>query len=160
RRTPDVRPEEVRPDPERPADAQDGRGRVLLGAAAPARNGHAPDDLRDRAGPLDGLRGLPGRLARPGAVQAVQPGGAAAGRPAGPPQEQRRLARPAPAVASTALATPRIDLADRVAACPLRTVPFHHVYLEEAFAPDVYRRLLAALPDLRRYRELRHREAM
>jgi hypothetical protein len=68
--------------------------------------------------------------------------------------------RPAAAVAWTALATPRIDLAERVAACPLRTAPFHHVYIENAFAPDVYRRLLAALPDLRRYRELRHREAM
>lgn len=68
--------------------------------------------------------------------------------------------RPAAAVAPTALAASRIDLADRVAACPLRTAPFPHIYLEEAFAPDVYRRLLAALPDLRRYRELRHRDAM
>ena len=68
--------------------------------------------------------------------------------------------RPAPAEASASLAARRIDLADRVAASPLRTAPFHHVYLKEAFAPDIYRRLLAALPELRRYRELRHREAM
>jgi hypothetical protein len=58
--------------------------------------------------------------------------------------------RPASAEASASLAARRIDLADRVAA----------VDLKEAFVPDIYRRLLAALPELRRYRELRHREAM
>jgi len=43
--------------------------------------------------------------------------------------------RPASAGAAAARATPRIDLADRVAACPLRTKPVHHVYLEEASLP-------------------------
>jgi len=58
------------------------------------------------------------------------------------------------------VAASRIDLAERVAASPLRANPFPHIYIEEAFAPDYYRRLLAHLPDLTRYLELRHREAL
>jgi hypothetical protein len=53
-----------------------------------------------------------------------------------------------------------IDLVGRVAATPLETAPFDHVYLEKLFSPGEYRRLLDHLPETRRYRELTHREAM
>jgi hypothetical protein len=54
----------------------------------------------------------------------------------------------------------RPDLAGRVEATPLETDPFDHVYLENLFPPDEYRRLLDHLPETRRYRELTHREAV
>ena len=53
-----------------------------------------------------------------------------------------------------------IDLVGRVAATPLETAPFVHVYLEQLFPTAEYRRLLDHLPETRRYRELTHREAM
>ncbi len=55
---------------------------------------------------------------------------------------------------------PRIDIAARVEASPLQTVPFEHVYLEGVFPPAYYRRLLDLLPETRRYREFRHQDAM
>jgi hypothetical protein len=54
----------------------------------------------------------------------------------------------------------RTDLAGRVEAIPLETVPFDHLYLQHMFSPDEYRRLLDHLPETRRYRELTHREAV
>ena len=53
-----------------------------------------------------------------------------------------------------------IDLAGRVAATPLETAPFVHLYLEQLFPPAEYRRLLDHLPETRHYRQLTHREAM
>lgn len=55
---------------------------------------------------------------------------------------------------------PPAALVGRVEATPLETAPFDHVYLEDLFPPDYYRRLLEHLPETRRYREMRHREAM
>jgi hypothetical protein len=52
------------------------------------------------------------------------------------------------------------DLVGRVESTPLETAPFDHVYVEDLFPPEYYRRLLDHLPETRRYRELRHREAM
>jgi len=52
------------------------------------------------------------------------------------------------------------ELLARIEASPLETAPFHHIYLDAAFPPASYRRLLDGLPELRRYREFRHREAM
>jgi len=53
-----------------------------------------------------------------------------------------------------------LDIVDRVAASALESAPFDHVYLDHAFSQETYERLLAHLPETRRYRELRHREAM
>src|SRR5262244_2958528 len=52
------------------------------------------------------------------------------------------------------------DLVGRVQSTPLQTAPFDHIYLEDLFPPEFYRRLLDHLPETRRYRELTHREAM
>jgi hypothetical protein len=52
------------------------------------------------------------------------------------------------------------DLVGRVASSALEATPFAHVYLEDLFPAEYYRRLLDHLPETRRYRELRHREAM
>jgi hypothetical protein len=52
------------------------------------------------------------------------------------------------------------EMAARVEASPLHTEPFDHVYVEYAFSASWYRRLLGALPEIRRYREFRHRDAM
>ena len=52
------------------------------------------------------------------------------------------------------------DLAGRIGATPVETVPFEHLYLEHVFPPDEYQRLLDHLPETRRYRELTHREAV
>ena len=54
----------------------------------------------------------------------------------------------------------RTDLVGRVEAAPRETAPIEHVYLENLFPPAEYRRLLDHLPEIRRYRELTHREAM
>jgi len=55
---------------------------------------------------------------------------------------------------------PNADLVGRVASTPLQTAPFDHIYLEDLFPADYYRRMLEHLPETRRYRELTHREAM
>src|SRR5215475_1418413 len=52
------------------------------------------------------------------------------------------------------------EIIARVEASVLHTWPFDHVYLEEFLPPLWYRRLLDALPETRRYREFRHRDAM
>ena len=52
------------------------------------------------------------------------------------------------------------DLAGRIGATPVETVPFEHLYLDQVFPPDEYQRLLDHLPETRRYRELTHREAV
>jgi len=51
-------------------------------------------------------------------------------------------------------------LAERIRAARLETTPFDHICLDEMFPPAYYARLLDLLPETRRYRELRHREAM
>ncbi len=53
-----------------------------------------------------------------------------------------------------------IDLVSRVESSALDSQPFDHVYMEELFAPAYYRRLLDLLPATRRYRELRHKQAV
>jgi hypothetical protein len=63
-------------------------------------------------------------------------------------------------VAATGRRGPNVDLVGRVESAPLQTEPFVHVYLEDLFPPEYYRRLLDHLPETRRYRELTHREAM
>jgi len=63
-------------------------------------------------------------------------------------------------VASSATPDRGPDLGGRVESSALETTPFDHVYLEDLFPPEYYRRLLDHLPETRRYRELRHREAM
>ncbi len=63
-------------------------------------------------------------------------------------------------VATTSTRDPNADLVGRVESTPLQTAPFDHIYLEDLFPPGFYRRLLDHLPETRRYRELRHREAM
>jgi hypothetical protein len=63
-------------------------------------------------------------------------------------------------VASACTREPSADLVGRVESTPLQTAPFDHIYLEDLFSPEFYRRLLDHLPETRRYRELRHREAM
>jgi hypothetical protein len=55
---------------------------------------------------------------------------------------------------------PTTDLAGRIGATPVETVPFEHLYLDQVFPPDEYQRLLDHLPETRRYRELTHREAV
>ena len=62
--------------------------------------------------------------------------------------------------AVTSSTTPIPDLVGRVRSSGLERNPFDHVYLEDLFPPEYYRRLLDHLPETRRYRELRHREAM
>src|SRR5262249_45917111 len=52
------------------------------------------------------------------------------------------------------------EIAARVDAGALSTWPFDHVYLEDVFPPSRYRQLLDALPEIGRYREFRHRDAM
>jgi hypothetical protein len=52
------------------------------------------------------------------------------------------------------------DLAAVIDSTPLQTTPFAHVYVDKAFSPGYYAQLLDRLPDLERYRELSHRDAM
>jgi hypothetical protein len=68
--------------------------------------------------------------------------------------------RAAADVALTGTPGSRTDLVGRVQSSALEMTPFDHVYLEDLFSPEDYRRLLGHLPETRRYRELRHREAM
>lgn len=63
-------------------------------------------------------------------------------------------------VASSGTPDSSTDLVGRVESSALEATPFAHVYLEDLFPPEYYRRLLDHLPETRRYRELRHREAM
>jgi hypothetical protein len=51
------------------------------------------------------------------------------------------------------------EIVARVESSALHTWPFDHVYLDEFVPPSWYRRLLDALPETRRYREFRHRDA-
>ena len=53
-----------------------------------------------------------------------------------------------------------LDLVGRVESSVPESGPCDHVYLEDLFPPAYYRRLLDHLPETRRYRELRHREAV
>lgn len=48
----------------------------------------------------------------------------------------------------------------RIETSPLQTTPFAHIYVDGAFSPTWYRRLLDGLPEIGRYREFRHRDAM
>jgi hypothetical protein len=52
------------------------------------------------------------------------------------------------------------DLAALIEAATLQTAPFAHIYLENVFSPGFYAQLLDRLPELDRYRELSHRDAM
>jgi hypothetical protein len=52
------------------------------------------------------------------------------------------------------------ELVARIASSPLETWPFDHLYLEDFLPPASYRRLLDALPEIGRYREFQHRDAM
>ena len=52
------------------------------------------------------------------------------------------------------------EMLARIEASPLQTAPFDHIYVDGAFSPAPYRRLLEALPEIGRYREFRHRDAM
>ncbi len=52
------------------------------------------------------------------------------------------------------------EMRARIEASPLETMPFDHIYIGETFPPTWYRRLLDALPETRRYREFRHRDAV
>ena len=63
-------------------------------------------------------------------------------------------------VASSGTPDSSTDLVGRVESSALEATPFDHVYLEDLFPPEYYRRLLDHLPETRRYRELTHREAM
>ena len=51
-------------------------------------------------------------------------------------------------------------LVGRVEGSALDPSPFPHSYIERAFPSEYYRRLLDRLPATRRYRELRHRDAL
>jgi len=52
------------------------------------------------------------------------------------------------------------QLAETVARAPLQSEPFEYIYMESAFAPRTYARVLALLPDKRHFHELRHKDAM
>jgi hypothetical protein len=52
------------------------------------------------------------------------------------------------------------ELRARIEAAPLETTPIVHVYVDPAFSPAWYRRLLDGLPAIGRYREFHHRDAM
>ena len=54
----------------------------------------------------------------------------------------------------------RVDLVARIDARPPEAHPFLHLYMEDVFPAEYYRRLLDLLPEQRRYRELTHRDAM
>jgi hypothetical protein len=52
------------------------------------------------------------------------------------------------------------EILARIEASTLETAPFDHIYVDGMFSPATYRRLLDNLPETRRYREFRHRDAM
>jgi hypothetical protein len=62
--------------------------------------------------------------------------------------------------AAPAAADSEVNVLAAVTASPLQSKPFEYIYMEQVFAPDFYRRMLDALPDTRRYRELKHEDAM
>src|SRR5262245_544220 len=64
-----------------------------------------------------------------------------------------------PSPASEALPLSR-HLARVIESARLETTPFDHVYLRDIFPPGFYQTLLARLPETRRYREMRHRQAI
>jgi hypothetical protein len=49
---------------------------------------------------------------------------------------------------------------ERIAAAPLRTEPFAHLYFERVFPEDFYETLLAQLPDASLYEPLYHKDAL
>jgi len=51
-------------------------------------------------------------------------------------------------------------LADAVERSELRHSPFDHIYVDELFDPETYTALLAAVPDVRHFREVAHRDAI
>jgi hypothetical protein len=55
---------------------------------------------------------------------------------------------------------PGPNLAAVVSNARLVTHPFDHIYVEEAFPPEFYQELLSNLPDLSKYHELHHRDAL
>ena len=61
---------------------------------------------------------------------------------------------------ASSTADTRLDLPLRIETAALQTKPFDHIYLRDLFTPAYYATLLAMLPATRRYRELRHRDAM
>jgi len=67
----------------------------------------------------------------------------------------------ASSVAPTPEASPLSQYIVRVVeTVPLETKPFDHIYLREIFPPAFYATLLERLPVTRRYREMRHRQAI
>ena len=52
------------------------------------------------------------------------------------------------------------DLPAKVAATPLRSHPFDHIYMEDVFSPAQYRRMMEAMPATSSFHELRHRDAV
>src|SRR5262245_34330423 len=64
------------------------------------------------------------------------------------------------AMRSDVVPGPGGDIVRCVEASALETKPFDHVYMEGVFPAGYYRQLLDRLPDVRRYRELRNRDAM
>jgi hypothetical protein len=62
--------------------------------------------------------------------------------------------------AASRTADTRLDLAIRIETAALQTKPFDHIYLRDLFTPAYYTTLRAMLPATRRYRELRHRQAI
>ena len=63
-------------------------------------------------------------------------------------------------MAAASTADTRLDLATRIETAALQTKPSDHIYLRDLFTPAYYAKLLAMLPATRRYRELRHRQAI
>jgi len=53
-----------------------------------------------------------------------------------------------------------VDLPARIEASPLQSTPFDHIYVNGIFSAAWYQRVLDSLPEIRRYREFRHRDAM
>jgi hypothetical protein len=51
-------------------------------------------------------------------------------------------------------------LAAAVERAELNHSPFDHIYMDELFDPETYRALLAAVPDVRHFREVAHRDAI
>jgi hypothetical protein len=65
---------------------------------------------------------------------------------------------------TTIAAAERTDLGAEmlasIEAAPRQTTPFDHIYVDGVWSPASYRRILDGLPETRRYREFRHRDAM
>jgi hypothetical protein len=67
----------------------------------------------------------------------------------------RRLLRTAAPATSA-----RVALAARVETAELQTRPFDHIVMRDLFPPTYYAALVDRLPATKRYRELRHRQAI